>query len=52
MNSVRTLQETPGNTLRRRYKARPVNAVRGTVAVYCENYTEHIHTLCTQNVEF
>jgi hypothetical protein len=23
-----------------------------TVAVYCENHTEHTHTLCVQNVEF
>jgi hypothetical protein len=23
-----------------------------TVAVYCENHTEHIDTLCGQNVEF
>jgi hypothetical protein len=23
-----------------------------TVAVYCENHTEHINTLCGQNVEF
>jgi hypothetical protein len=23
-----------------------------TVAVYCENHTEHIDTLCGQNIEF
>jgi hypothetical protein len=23
-----------------------------TVAVYCENHTEHINTLCGQNAEF
>jgi hypothetical protein len=23
-----------------------------TVAVYCENHTEHTNTLCEQNVEF
>jgi hypothetical protein len=23
-----------------------------TVAVYCENHTEHTDTLCVQNVEF
>jgi hypothetical protein len=23
-----------------------------TVAVYCENHTEHTYTLCGQNVEF
>jgi hypothetical protein len=25
---------------------------RETVAVYCENHTEHINTLCGQNAEF
>jgi hypothetical protein len=25
---------------------------RETVAVYCENHTEHINTLCEQNAEF
>jgi hypothetical protein len=25
---------------------------RETVAVYCENHTEHTSTLCGQNVEF
>jgi hypothetical protein len=25
---------------------------RETVAVYCENHTEHINTLCGQNTEF
>jgi hypothetical protein len=25
---------------------------RETVAVYCENHTEHTDTLCGQNVEF
>jgi hypothetical protein len=25
---------------------------RETVAVYCENYTEHTDTLCGQNTEF
>jgi hypothetical protein len=24
---------------------------RGKIAVYCENHTEHIHTLCGQNAE-
>jgi hypothetical protein len=23
-----------------------------TVAVYCENYTEHTDTLCGQNIEY
>jgi hypothetical protein len=39
-----------GNILRLRYKAQPVNAVKETVAVYCENHMEH--TLCGQNAEF
>jgi hypothetical protein len=26
--------------------------LRETVAVYCENHTEHTNTLCGQNVEF
>jgi hypothetical protein len=42
-NQVRTSQETH---LRLRYRAQPVNAV------YCENHTEHINTLCGQNAEF
>jgi hypothetical protein len=25
---------------------------RGTVAVYCENHTEHTNALCGQNAEF
>jgi hypothetical protein len=25
---------------------------RETVAVYCENHTEHINALCGQNAEF
>jgi hypothetical protein len=25
---------------------------RETIAVYCENHTEHINTLCGQNAEF
>jgi hypothetical protein len=41
-----------GNTLRPRYKAQPVNAVKETVAVYCENHTEYINTLWGQNIEF
>jgi hypothetical protein len=35
-----------GNTLRHRYRAELVNAV------YCENHTQHINTLCGQNAEF
>jgi hypothetical protein len=25
---------------------------RGIIAVYCENHTEHVNTLCEQNAEF
>jgi hypothetical protein len=41
-----------GNTLRLRYKGQRVNAVRETIAVYCENHTEHKDTLCGQNAKF
>jgi hypothetical protein len=41
-----------GNTLRLRYEAQPVNVVRETVAVYCENHTEHTNALCGQKTEF
>jgi hypothetical protein len=34
------------NTLQQHYTHQPVNAV------YCENHTEHINTLCEQNAEF
>jgi hypothetical protein len=34
-----------GNTLYLRYKAQPVNAVKETVAVYCENHTKPINIL-------
>jgi hypothetical protein len=30
-----------GNILRHNYKSQPVNAVWGTVLVYCENHMEH-----------
>jgi hypothetical protein len=46
-NPVRTPQER----LRLHYKAQPVNAVRETIAVYCDNHIEHINT-CGQNAEF
>jgi hypothetical protein len=39
------------NTLHLYYGAQSVNAVRETVAVYCENHTEHTDTLCRQNAE-
>jgi hypothetical protein len=35
-----------GNTLRLHYKAQPGNSIRETVAVHCENHTEHTDTLC------
>jgi hypothetical protein len=38
-----------GNTLRPRYGAQLVMQFRETVAVYCENHTEHTDTLCGQN---
>jgi hypothetical protein len=47
-SSVRSSQEI----LRLRYKAQPVNAVRETVAVYCENHTEHTNALCGWWSEF
>jgi hypothetical protein len=43
-NSVRTSQGTLRMTNR-------LMMFRETVAVYCENYTEHINTLCGQNAE-
>jgi hypothetical protein len=39
-----------GHTLHLRYRAQPVNAVWETVAVYCENHTEHTNALCVQTV--
>jgi hypothetical protein len=39
-----------GNTSCLRYRAQPVNAAWGTVAVCCENRTEHTDTLCGQSV--
>jgi hypothetical protein len=42
---------TTPNTLRLRYKAQPVNAVRETVAVYCETI-RNTDILCRQNWEF
>jgi hypothetical protein len=41
-----------GNTSSLHYRAQPVNAVWETVAVCCENRTEHTDTLRGQNVEF
>jgi actin-related protein len=48
-NSVRTSQET------HHLSATETNRLmlfRETVAVYCENHTEHTDTLCGQNAEF
>jgi translation initiation factor IF-1 len=47
-NSVRTSQETHyvSGT-----KPNRLILFRETVAVYCENHTEHINTLCGQNAE-
>jgi hypothetical protein len=45
--SVRTSQETLLH-----YRDQPVNAVRETVTVCCENHTEHTNTHCGQNAEF
>jgi hypothetical protein len=35
-----------------RYRTQPLMLFRETVAVYCENHTEHTDTLCGQNAEF
>jgi hypothetical protein len=34
-----------GNTSRLRYRDQPLNAVKETVAVYCENHTKHKNTM-------
>jgi hypothetical protein len=47
-NSVHISQETHNV----RYKAQLVDAVGETIAVNCENHTEHINTLCRQNARF
>jgi hypothetical protein len=43
-NPVRTSQET-------HYVSTTLMLVRETVAVYCENHTEHTDTLCGQDAE-
>jgi hypothetical protein len=48
-HSVRTSQETHYVTAT---KPNRLMLFRETVAVYCENHTEHTNTLCEQNVEF
>jgi hypothetical protein len=45
--SVRTSQETHYVSAT---KANRLMLFRETVAVYCENHTEHMNTLCGQNV--
>jgi hypothetical protein len=46
-NSVRTEKKTT----RLNYKDQLVNAVKKITAVYSENHTKHISTLCGQNTE-
>jgi hypothetical protein len=48
-NSVRTSQETH---LVSATEPNRLMLLKETVAVYCENHTEHTDTLCGQNVEF
>jgi hypothetical protein len=48
-NSVRTSQETHYVSAT---KPNPLILFGETVAVYCENHTEHADTLCGQNAEF
>jgi hypothetical protein len=49
MNSVHTSQETHYVSGR---KPNRLMLFREIIAVYCENHTEHIDTLCGQNAEF
>jgi translation initiation factor IF-1 len=48
-DSVRTSQETHYFSTT---KPNRLMLFGETVAVYCENHTEHTNTLCRQNVEF
>jgi hypothetical protein len=48
-NSVRTSQETPYVSAT---KPNLSMLFGETVAVYCENHTEHTDTLCGHNAEF
>jgi hypothetical protein len=48
-SSVRTPQETQYVSAA---KPNRLMLFRETVAVYCENHTEHTNTLCGQNAEF
>jgi hypothetical protein len=49
MNPVRTSQETHYISAT---KTKRLMLFGETVAVYCENHTEHTDTLCGQNAEF
>jgi hypothetical protein len=49
MNAVHTSQETNYVSAT---KPNRLMLFRETVAVYCQNRTEHIDTLCGQNAEF
>jgi hypothetical protein len=49
INPVRTSQETHYVSITRPNR---LMLFRETVAVYCENHTEHTDTLCGQNAEF
>jgi hypothetical protein len=49
VNSVRTSQETHYVSTT---KPNRLMLFGETVAGYCENHTEHTHTLCGQNAEF
>jgi hypothetical protein len=51
-NTYKSSPYLTGNKLRRRYKPQQVNAVWETIAVYCENHTEHRNILCGRNAEF
>jgi hypothetical protein len=48
-SSVRASQETHYVSIT---KPNPLMLFREIIAVYCENHTEHINTLCGYNAEF
>jgi hypothetical protein len=49
LSSVRASQETHYVSAT---KPNRLMLCREIIAVYCENHTEHINTLCEQNAEF
>jgi hypothetical protein len=49
INSVRASQETHCVSIT---KPNRLMLFREIIAVYCENHTEHIPTVCGQNAEF